>query len=136
MNGIWKIMRAAAIGSALLVSPAAALALPLTYAPNIAAVSAASATAVEQVQFRGGHRHSGGGVGLGLGLGIVGGLIIGEALNNDYQYNNTYYDNGYYDNGYYDGPGYSDEYCARRFRSYDPSSGTYLGYDGRRHSCP
>ncbi|MFG1462438.1 BA14K family protein [Xanthobacter sp. DSM 24535] len=27
-------------------------------------------------------------------------------------------------------------YCARRYRSYDPRSGTFLGYDGRRHSCP
>ena len=27
-------------------------------------------------------------------------------------------------------------YCMRRFRSYDPASGTYLGYDGRRHPCP
>jgi hypothetical protein len=27
-------------------------------------------------------------------------------------------------------------YCARRFRSYDPDSQTYLGRDGRRHSCP
>ena len=26
--------------------------------------------------------------------------------------------------------------CAARFHSYDPSSGTYLGFDGRRHSCP
>ena len=26
--------------------------------------------------------------------------------------------------------------CARRFRSYDPESGTYLGYDGMRHPCP
>lgn len=26
--------------------------------------------------------------------------------------------------------------CARRFRSYDPSSQTYLGRDGRRHPCP
>jgi hypothetical protein len=27
-------------------------------------------------------------------------------------------------------------YCAQRFKSYDPASGTYLGYDGRRHPCP
>ena len=27
-------------------------------------------------------------------------------------------------------------YCAQRFRSYDPASGTYLGNDGRRHRCP
>lgn len=27
-------------------------------------------------------------------------------------------------------------YCARRFRSYDPQSMTYLGNDGYRHPCP
>jgi hypothetical protein len=26
-------------------------------------------------------------------------------------------------------------YCAQRYRSYDPASGTYLGRDGRRHMC-
>jgi hypothetical protein len=26
-------------------------------------------------------------------------------------------------------------YCEGRFHSYDPASGTYLGYDGLRHSC-
>jgi hypothetical protein len=25
--------------------------------------------------------------------------------------------------------------CAARYRSYDPASGTFLGVDGRRHSC-
>jgi BA14K-like protein len=27
-------------------------------------------------------------------------------------------------------------YCSQRYRSYDPASGTYLGYDGLRHPCP
>ena len=27
-------------------------------------------------------------------------------------------------------------YCARRFRSYDANSQTYLGRDGSRHPCP
>ncbi|MBJ6127695.1 BA14K family protein [Microvirga sp. BT325] len=27
-------------------------------------------------------------------------------------------------------------YCSQRFKSYDPRSGTYLGYDGQRHPCP
>jgi hypothetical protein len=27
-------------------------------------------------------------------------------------------------------------YCARRFRSYDPVTGTYVGYHGIRHPCP
>lgn len=25
--------------------------------------------------------------------------------------------------------------CKQRYRSYDPVSGTYLGYDGLRHPC-
>jgi BA14K-like protein len=36
-----------------------------------------------------------------------------------------------------EGPVVGDaSYCAQRFRSYDPASGTYLGYDGLRHPCP
>ena len=27
-------------------------------------------------------------------------------------------------------------YCSQRFRSYDPVSGTYVGYDGIRRPCP
>ena len=27
------------------------------------------------------------------------------------------------------------EWCLNRFRSYDPASDTYLGYDGYRHRC-
>lgn len=55
---------------------------------------------------------------------------------------------GYYD--YYPGYAYAPgpyvagpvvaengaSYCAARFRSYDPASGTYLGFDGLRHPCP
>ncbi|OKO77259.1 hypothetical protein AC629_31865 [Bradyrhizobium sp. NAS80.1] len=63
----------------------------------------------------------------------------------------AYYGSGYYDDPYYYGDSYYDEpsvavvpdsggdsaaYCAQRFRSYDPASGTYLGYDGQRHPCP
>jgi hypothetical protein len=29
-----------------------------------------------------------------------------------------------------------DNYCAQRYRSYDPASGSFMGYDGRRHPCP
>jgi hypothetical protein len=45
-------------------------------------------------------------------------------------YGDDYYP--YYYNNYNNGAAY----CAQRFRSYDPASGTYLGFDGRRHSCP
>ncbi|WP_262297284.1 BA14K family protein [Microvirga sesbaniae] len=36
----------------------------------------------------------------------------------------------------YVAPGGGSAYCAQRFKSYDPASGTYLGYDGLRHPCP
>lgn len=36
----------------------------------------------------------------------------------------------------YAAPSSSVSYCAQRFKSYDPRSGTYLGYDGLRHPCP
>ena len=26
--------------------------------------------------------------------------------------------------------------CEERFKSYDPASGTYMGFDGQRHPCP
>jgi hypothetical protein len=44
---------------------------------------------------------------------------------------------GAYSPGYNYSYGYSGNvgYCMRRFRSYDPRSGTYLGRDGLRHSC-
>jgi BA14K-like protein len=29
----------------------------------------------------------------------------------------------------------SPTFCAQRYRSYDPVSGTFLGYDGHRHQC-
>jgi len=86
---------------------------------------------------------------------FVAGGLIGGALAAPYYYGygpyypGPYYSGAYYRAPYYPGPGpyaaapaYSgagggdDGYCAQRFRSYDPSTGTYLGYDGQRHPCP
>ncbi len=33
------------------------------------------------------------------------------------------------------GSGDRSRWCAERFRSYDPRSGSYIGYDGYRHYC-
>jgi hypothetical protein len=64
------------------------------------------------------------------------------ALGSSYAYYGSPY---YYDDTYYydeptvavvPGDGDSSGYCAQRFKSYDPESGTYLGYDGQRHPCP
>lgn len=38
---------------------------------------------------------------------------------------------------YNQGGGYAggSESCAQRFHSFDPATGTYLGFDGQRHPC-
>ena len=100
-----------------------------------------------------------GGRGFGRDIGVAAGVTVGSALAlggfgyDPYSYGDTYaYDNGpNYDPGYtvtYDQPvvdqsviigqsaGVDPSYCAQRYRSYDPASGTYLGYDGLRHPCP
>jgi hypothetical protein len=76
------------------------------------------------------------------------GIAAGAALGSYAYYNDPYYyddGSGYYaDNSYYDdgvtvavpAGGGDASYCAQRYRSWDPASQTYLGYDGQRHPCP
>jgi hypothetical protein len=77
--------------------------------------------------------------GSALGYGY-GGYYDPGYYGDDYAYNNNYYDNGYssYDGdpGYVVSSGADPSYCAQRYRSSNPASGTYLGYDGQRHPCP
>jgi BA14K-like protein len=103
---------------------------------------------IETVQYRrgwgGGYYRDGGFVGDGLGLagagiGLAGAIVGGAVVGATRPF-------GYYrhDSGYDYAPGYAAPYaggsevgyCQQRFRSYDPTSGTYLGFDGLRHSCP
>ena len=88
--------------------------------------------------FRGGHRFH---RGFGPGAGFVAGLAAGSALGYGYGYG-PYYDdyayNDYYDDGstgYVVSGGVDPASCAQRYRSWDPASQTYLGYDGLRHPC-
>lgn len=70
------------------------------------------------------------GWGWGAGAGFAAGALVGSALAAPYYYGGP----GYY---VYDEPGADAVgYCMQRFKSYDPQSGTYLGYDGVRHPCP
>jgi hypothetical protein len=70
-----------------------------------------------------GDRYYGGPVEAGLGVAgaVVGGAVgtVGAAVGGPY----------------YAQQGADDSYCASRYRSFDPASGTYLGFDGRRHQC-
>jgi len=103
----------------------------------------------------GGWGWRGRGWGWGVGAGLVTGAIIGGALASPYYYGYPYpypypYYGGYYPAPYYPAPVYygppvyaapppgggAVAYCAQRYRSYDPRSGTYLGNDGLRHPCP
>ncbi|MDQ2080071.1 BA14K family protein [Xanthobacteraceae bacterium Astr-EGSB] len=81
------------------------------------------------------HHNRHGGWGWGAGAGFAAGALLGGALAS-----RPYYGSGYYSGEPYaavPGPSPSDvDYCSRRFKSYDPASGTYLGYDGNRHPCP
>jgi hypothetical protein len=90
---------------------------------------------------RGGWRgHRGWGRGWGWGLGAAGaGLLLaapyyGYGYDDGYGYGDGYYA-GDYDDGYdADAGGFAR--CQQTFRSFDPSSGTYMGYDGVRRRCP
>ena len=75
-----------------------------------------------------------GGYGYGLG-GLAAGALIGSAIASSPYYYSRGYEDDYYPATTYHYGGENSDYCVRRFRSYDPASGTYLGNDGRRHPC-
>lgn len=137
---------------------AAALAAMAAFAPVSAAPAVSPAVSginqaadgVQQIQYRrhggwrGGHgyrRHGGWGgrhhyrrrgYG-GWGWGAAG-LATGLLLSSPY-WAGDYADAEPYSGGYaYGGDGFAR--CRATFRSFDPGSGTYMGYDGVRRRCP
>ena len=155
-------MSSKAIALALMVAASPCLAAPagaLPISSRVALQDAASAP-VETVQYRRGWR---GGRGVGIGAGFFAGAIIGGAIAGSQPYGYGYGSGPYGYSGYaapgYVQPGYADQgyagqgdiddgyvavapgggggaaYCAQRYRSYDPASGTFLGFDGLRHPC-
>jgi hypothetical protein len=74
--------------------------------------------------------------------GIAAGAIVGGIIANS--------NRGYYAPGYAPAPSYyapppayaapppgdAVGYCMQRFRSYNPNTGTYVGYDGIERPCP
>jgi len=107
--------------------------LKVTVAALVVAATAIIAVSPADAQWRGRRHHdrgynNGGAVLGGLAAGaILGGIIASQQR--------PYYEGGYAPR-YYGGGGDADAYCFSRFKSYDPASGTYLGYDGYRHACP
>lgn len=68
-----------------------------------------------------GHRGGYGYGGYGVGAGLAAGALIGGALAATAAASSA---------------GNSVAYCESRFKSYNPATGTYRGYDGLDHPCP
>ena len=101
---------------------------------GIAALAIAASSVVGTTPARAYWHHHDGGWAAPL-AGFAAGAIIGGALAAQGPY---YYGPGPYYYGlsaYAYAAGGDTAYCAQRFKSYDPASGTYLGYDGYRHPC-
>jgi len=100
--------------------------------------------AVAGGNWSGGRHYHGGGYRHYRRGGFWPGVAIGAGIGSAYGYYGSspyYYDDGYYDDGVVavspaPADGDSVAYCMQRYKSYDPASGTYLGYDGQRHPCP
>lgn len=127
-------MKTARLLTAVLLAGATtvALSLPASSAPlmndTILSSAAADSSNVENVQYyrrgygyRGGYgyRRGYGGTAAGVGIGLAAGAIIGGAIAASAAQANQ-----------------NAAYCAQRYRSYDPRSGTYLNNDGNRYPCP
>jgi hypothetical protein len=128
-----SILMALAVAGSAFAFNAPASAAPLMN-QNTALRSAVQQNGLENVQWRsrgwrghhgwtrhhgyhGGHYRRGYGWGPAVG-GLAAGAIIGGAIANS------------------QARASDAAYCSQRFKSYDPTSGTYLGYDGIRHPCP
>ncbi len=139
------------MGTSIALAAALAASVVMTSAAGAAPAAATQGLAkqadssVEMVRDRGrhggwrGHRHHRrGGGGWGWGAAALGaGLLLGAP------YAAGAYDDGYDDDDYagysyrgrYAGSG-GEARCEATFRSFDPASGTYMGYDGVRRMCP
>ena len=98
------------------------------------AMARPASNSLEQVHWRG--RGLGGGAFVG---GLAAGALIGGAIAAPYYYGSP----DDYGSSLCLVPAYAPPpeddataYCMQRYRSYDPNTGTFLGNDGRRHSCP
>ena len=141
------IAAAAVAGAFALAAPAAAAPL----APATAAIATAGGQGlVETVQYRryygprygyrggyyGGYRYNrGAAVGAGIAAGAIGALAAGALLAPGPVYAEPVPPP-------YRGPVYATPdadaiaYCSRRFRSYDPETGTYIASGGVVRACP
>ncbi len=115
-------------GSTLIAGPAAAAPF---HGPGMGTMTFAGPGGGDWWMRRGGHWHHGGNGWIGPAIGFGAGVAVGSALAYPYYGYGPYYDYG---------PSYvyndADAWCAARYRTYDPVTHTYTGYDGLPHPCP
>ena len=106
-------------------------ALPSLAQPGLAPPQSGTTTiekSFETIQYRDDRRYRGGNyrrgngrnIALGIGAAIIGGIVLSEAARAEHRQSH----------------GSDWNRCARTFRSFDSDSGTYVGYDGVRRTCP
>lgn len=97
-----------------------------------AAVTAALATAFVAVPTEQAQAGGGGAVAAGV-IGFATGAIVGGALAQPRYY--PAYGPGYYYSGVAAWSPAWYSYCSNRYRSFNPHTGMFVGYDGRYHFC-
>ena len=132
----FKILTSAVlIGATALSFSVPAISAPMI---NQAPLAASVPTATENVQY-----YRGGGYGRGYGYGggyrrgygrgggngaLIGGLAAGAIIGGAIAAGAASQANA--------AAQQNANYCAQRYRSYDPQSGTYMNNDGNRYPCP
>lgn len=150
-------LAAALVGTALIAAPASAAPMTATAAPALATAGAAG-DLVETVQYRrygyygprygyrGGYYRGGRGaaVGAGIAAGVIGGALAARALAAPryvepapvYVAPAPVYGAPVRAYGYSEADVDAVAYCSRRFKSYDPETGTYIAKGGVVRACP
>jgi len=127
-NGFVSLACVMLCTSLIAIETMPASALPLgAPSSSIGGITGSNKT-VEHVQYRDGRRYrgngyrrgNGGNIALGIGAAIIGGIVLSEAARAEHRSSH----------------GSSWNRCAQTYRSFDPDTGTYTGYDGIRHTCP
>ena len=142
---VMRRLVSAATAGALMLGTVMAGATGATAAPISAAPLGKVPTAtvdtsmVEQVRHRRHgrhHRHRGRNLGIALG---AAGLVLGlSALASRPSYGDPYYRRPAYGYGGYGAAPWSPawyDYCSSRYRSFNPRTGYFKGYDGQFHFC-
>ena len=130
MNRTIATIGCAAIAATLFTAAATpASADPVIGRPQSTAIPAHAPGRVETVQYRGRYngrrdgdngRGFGRNAGIGIGAAIIGGIVLSEAARAQHREEH----------------GGDWRRCAQTYRSFEPNTGMYTGYDGERHTCP